>query len=62
VARLTALLESETDATDVKALARAQLVAVRASAGAAAGRTTGVARAHLQDIVERINAALEPSD
>ena len=62
VARLTALLESETDATDVKALARAQLVAVRASAGAAAGRTTGVARAHLQDIVERINAALEPSN
>jgi hypothetical protein len=60
VARLTALLNSETDATDVRALARAQLVSVRAAANTAAGQATGVARAHLRDIVERIDEALEP--
>src|SRR5690606_34181124 len=60
VARLVALLDSETDASDVRALARAQLVSVRAAANTAAGQTTGVVRAHLRDIVERIDAALEP--
>ncbi|MBR9990275.1 MAG: zinc-dependent metalloprotease, partial [Gemmatimonadetes bacterium] len=60
VARLTALLNSETDGSDVRALARAQLVGVRAAANTAAGQTTGVASAHLRDIVERVNEALDP--
>jgi hypothetical protein len=48
-------------AFDVTALARAQLVDIRRSAEAAAGATSNtVARAHLRDIVERIDAALEP--
>ena len=59
VARLATLVESETDASDVRALARAELVAVRAAASAAAGQTTGVARAHLRDIVERVDDVLE---
>jgi hypothetical protein len=61
VARLAALLNSETDASDVRALARAQLVSVRAAANTAAGQAAGVARAHLRDIVERIDEALDPS-
>ena len=61
VARLVALLESETDSSDVRALARAQLGSVRAAANAAAGQTTGVARAHLRDIVERVDQALDPA-
>jgi hypothetical protein len=60
VAQLAALLNSEADASDVRALARAQLVDIRTRANAAAGQTTGVARAHLRDIVERIDEVLEP--
>jgi hypothetical protein len=58
VARLTALLASETDASDVRALARAQLVDLRARANAGAVQATGVPRAHLRDIVERIDTEL----
>jgi hypothetical protein len=61
VVRLAALLNSETDASDVRALARAQLVDVRAAANTAAAGATGVARAHLRDIVERIDRALDPA-
>ncbi|HEX2168265.1 MAG TPA: zinc-dependent metalloprotease [Longimicrobiales bacterium] len=60
VGRLTELLNSEEDDSDVRALARAQLVSVRAAASAAAGQTNGVARAHLRDVVERIDQALDP--
>jgi hypothetical protein len=60
VARLAALLEAENDATDLKPLARAQLTQLRGVANTAAGRTTGIARAHLRDIVERIDRILEP--
>jgi hypothetical protein len=60
VARLIAMLTAE-DTTDVKPLARAQLVSLRTTAQAAAGRTNDrVARAHLQDVVEVIDQALEP--
>jgi Met-zincin/Domain of unknown function (DUF5117)/Domain of unknown function (DUF5118) len=48
-------------AFDVTALARAQLIDIRRTAGAAADATSNtVARAHLRDIVERIDEALEP--
>jgi hypothetical protein len=60
VTRLKAMLTAE-DTTDVRPLARAQLVGLRASAQAAAGRTSDrVARAHLADVVELIDQALEP--
>jgi hypothetical protein len=45
---------------DVAALARAQLVDVRAAALSAASTSDPVARAHLRDIIERIDEALEP--
>jgi hypothetical protein len=62
VARLAALLVSETDATDIRPLARAQLTSLRQRVNAAAGATgDAVARAHLRDIVERIDAALDPA-
>ena len=61
VARLAALVESATDASDVRPLARAQLVDLRARANAAAAASTDrVARAHLQDIAQRITTVLEP--
>jgi hypothetical protein len=48
-------------ASDLRALARAQLTEVRANARAAAARAgDSVARAHLLDIAERIDQALEP--
>jgi hypothetical protein len=48
-------------ASDLRALARAELTQLRAMARSAAARSgSEVARAHLQDIVERINAALDP--
>jgi hypothetical protein len=48
-------------ASDIRAIARAQLVDLRTSASVAAARTDDVvARAHLQDIAERIRQALEP--
>ncbi|MGH7470013.1 MAG: zinc-dependent metalloprotease [Longimicrobiales bacterium] len=47
--------------SDLRALARAQLMEVRSSANAAAARSTdAVVRAHLLDIAERIRQALEP--
>jgi hypothetical protein len=58
VARLTQLLASDTDASDVRALARAQLVDLRARANAGAAQAAGVPRAHLRDIVERIDTEL----
>jgi hypothetical protein len=48
-------------ASDLRALARAQLVELRANARAAAARAgDSVARAHLLDVGERIDQALEP--
>jgi len=61
VARLIALYGTETDATDVRPMARAQLIDIRARASAAAGVNDRVARAHLQDIAQRITDALEPN-
>lgn len=47
--------------TDLSALARAQLVAIRAiGRSAAAAALTPVARAHWQDLVARVDQALEP--
>lgn len=62
VGRLIALHASETDASDVKPLARAQLVELRTRATSAAAATSDtIARAHLQDIAERIRQALQPN-
>ena len=48
-------------ASDLRALARAQLTDIRANARAAASRASdSVARAHLLDVAERIDQALEP--
>ena len=48
-------------ASDIRGLARVQLMDIRANARAAANRTgDSVARAHLIDIAERIDEALEP--
>jgi hypothetical protein len=48
-------------ASDLRGLARAQLVAIRADARAAAPRAGNeVARAHLNDIAERIDRAIDP--
>jgi hypothetical protein len=61
VTRLAALLATAADATDVRALARAQLATLSATANAAAGRTNDrVARAHLQDMRQRIDQTLNP--
>jgi hypothetical protein len=61
VARLTALLAEEGDATDVPALARAQLSGLGTTVTAAAARTNDrVARAHLEDVAHRIEEALNP--
>jgi len=47
--------------SDVRALVRAQLRELRSEANAAASRTgDAVARAHLNDIVQRIDTALDP--
>jgi hypothetical protein len=59
VTRLGALLNTETDASDVRPLARAQLVELRNRANAAAP-ADAVARAHLRDIVQRIDVLLDP--
>ena len=47
-------------ASDIRGLARAQLIELRSSARAAAGSGDAVARAHLLDIADRIDQALEP--
>ncbi|MGH7444842.1 MAG: zinc-dependent metalloprotease, partial [Longimicrobiales bacterium] len=60
VERLAELLNSEEDRTDIPALARAQLVQIRATSDANASAAGGVARAHLRDIVQRVEAAFEP--
>jgi len=61
VARLAALLASETDTTDVRPLARAQLTGLRGTLTAGAGRTNDrLARAHLQDLAQQIDQALSP--
>ena len=46
--------------TDLPALARAELVAIRGVAQSAAAGTAGVQRAHWRDIVARIDDVLEP--
>ena len=46
--------------SDLPALARSQLRAIRADALRAAGSTTGLSRAHWQDVADRIEAVLEP--
>lgn len=46
--------------TDLPALARAELRTIRAQAVSAAGGTSGVQRAHWQDVVARVDAILEP--
>jgi hypothetical protein len=49
-------------ASDLRALARNQLTDLRTSVRSAQARSTDrVAQAHLQDIAERITAALEPN-
>jgi hypothetical protein len=65
VARLEALLNESTGAvalSDVRPLARVQLTTLRNTATAARGRVgnDAVARAHLDDIIERIGVALDP--
>jgi hypothetical protein len=65
VTRLEALLTDSAGAvamSDIRPLARAQLVTLRNNAAASRPRVggDGVARAHLDDIVERITAALDP--
>jgi hypothetical protein len=64
VTRLEALLNESAAAvamSDVRPLARAQLVTIRSNAAASRTRVGDtVARAHLDDIVERISAALDP--
>ncbi len=45
--------------TDLPALARAQLRAVREEARRAAASTTGLARAHWQDVADRVDAVFE---
>jgi hypothetical protein len=63
VARLLALVEDESPAvagSDVRPLVRAQLVTLQREAAAAAGRTGDpVARAHLNDVAERIRQGLD---
>jgi hypothetical protein len=63
VARLQALMNEENSTSDVRALARAQLVRLRQDAAAARSRVgnDAVARAHLDDVHARITAALEAS-
>ena len=46
--------------TDLPALARSQLRAVRVDALRAAGSTSGVVRAHWQDVADRVQNVLEP--
>lgn len=49
--------------SDVRAVARAQLATLRRDAANAAGRTRDtMTRYHLRDVVERIDALLEPDD
>jgi hypothetical protein len=60
VTRLTTLMRGG-GGTDVRALARAQLTGLRSSAMAAAGRSSGVAKAHLEDVAKVIDLALEPA-
>jgi hypothetical protein len=61
VLRLAALSGAEADASDVRALSRAQLSALRTRAATAA-RATGdrLARAHLEDVMQSIDRALDP--
>ncbi len=63
VARLLTLLEDDSPAlagSDVRPLARAQLATLQRDAAASAGRTNdAVARAHLNDIAERIRQGLD---
>ena len=47
--------------TDLPAMARAELMAIRGLAQSAASATSGVHRAHWQDIVARVDAVLEPA-
>jgi hypothetical protein len=48
--------------SDVRPLVRAQLIALRADAKARTGSVSdATARAHLNDIVERIDRALDPT-
>ncbi len=60
VERLIALMEAENDRSDIPPLVRAQLLQIRAVTNTAGPRTSGIARAHLQDIAQRITEALEP--
>jgi len=46
--------------SDLPALARSQLRSIRDSARAAAATATGIARAHWQDIADRVDNILEP--
>jgi hypothetical protein len=45
-------------ALDVAALARAQMMTIRQQANSAAGNAAAVPQAHLRDIVQRIDRAL----
>jgi hypothetical protein len=59
VARLGTLLNSDDDGSDLRPLARAQLTSLRTRANAAAP-ADAVARAHLRDMVSRIDRLLDP--
>lgn len=51
------------DRTDVKSVARAALVALRAELSSAAGRSTdSMSRYHWQDLADRISKALDPNN
>ena len=47
--------------TDLPALARGELRTLRDAARVAAGQSTGARRAHWQDVVDRVDAILEPA-
>ena len=52
-----------TSQSDIRAIARAELNAIQRSARNAAGRTSDyMSRIHLQDIVERVDNVLNPTD
>jgi hypothetical protein len=46
--------------SDLPALARSQLRAIRADAQRNAGSTSGVVRAHWQDVTARVDEILDP--
>ncbi|MFT6947877.1 MAG: hypothetical protein ACJARP_002309, partial [Vicingaceae bacterium] len=61
IAELIELLDDEKSMymnSDIPSLARASLVSLKSKARSGAGRQSGVSKAHLQDLVARIEKAL----